>query len=109
MTSGADKPTLEQLVGRCVVLDTSGPLVYIGRLEVLDERGYWLVEADLYDRNEGHSTKDRYVNDACVLERSGARPINRRRVFVERSAIISISALDDVVADGPGASDGWMT
>ena len=94
-----DVNTLDQFVGRCIVLDTQGPLIYIGRLEAHDERGYWLVKVDVHDRDECHSTKEKYVNDACLLEREGARPMNRRRVFVERSAIVSISALEDVLVD----------
>ncbi len=101
-TSGLDTMSraLEQFVGRCIVLDTQGPLLYIGQLEAVEERGYWLVEVDVHDRDEGHSTKEKYVNDASVLHRAGARQINRRRVFVERSAVVSVSALEDVVADG---------
>ncbi len=92
--------SIEEYIGRCIVLDTQGPLLYIGQLEAVEERGYWLVEVDVHDRDEGHSTKEKYVNDASVLHRAGARQINRRRVFVERSAVVSVSALDDVVADG---------
>ena len=106
----ASRPALEGLVGRCVVLDTQGPLVYIGRLEAVDDHGYLLTDADVHDRSEGHSTKEQYVNDAHLLERSGARQMNRRRVFVERSAIVSVSALDDVVADGQPDSPGrWVS
>ena len=97
-------------MGRCVVLDTQGPLVYIGRLEALDERGYWLTDVDVHDRGEGHSTKEQYVNNAHLLERSDARQKNRRRVFVERSAIVSLSALEDVIADGqPDEPGGWLS
>jgi hypothetical protein len=92
--------SIEQFVGRCIVLDTQGPLVYIGQLEAVEDRGYWLSDVDVHDRNEGHSTKEKYVNDASLLHRAGTRQINRRRVFVERSAVVSISDIDDVVADG---------
>jgi hypothetical protein len=92
--------SLARFVSRCVVLDTQGPLVYIGLLESCDERGYWLLQADVHDRSEGHSTNEKYIHDASLLEREGARAINRRRVFVERAAIVSISALEDVVAAG---------
>lgn len=88
---------LDELLGRRVVLDTDGPTVYIGELRAHSERGYWLADADVHDRNEGHSTKEEYINEAYVLERAGSRRMNRRRVFVERSAVISLSALDDVV------------
>ncbi len=102
-------PAIDQLVGRCVVLDTQGPLIYIGKLEAFEERGYWLTEVDVHDRDEGHSTKEKYINDASLLHRAGTRQVNRRRVFVERSAVVSLSALDDVVADGPADEPGkWL-
>ena len=101
--------SLDQFVGHCVVLDTSGPLIYIGLLEAYDERGYWLTDADVHDRSDGHSTNEKYIHDAHRLHRSGARQLNRRRVFVERAAIVSISALDDVLAEGvPENPDRWM-
>jgi hypothetical protein len=100
---------LGDFVGRCVVLDTQGPRVYLGQLEAFDERGYWLTDADVHDRDEAHSTNEQYVNDACLLHRSGTRQVNRRRVFVERNAVISISALDDVIAEGPAGNLGaWI-
>jgi len=109
MTEQPKKPSLDDFLGRRVVLDTQGPRVYIGQLYAYDERGYWLSDADVHDRNEAHSTNEQYVNDACILERSGTRQMNRRRVFVDRAAIISISLLDDVIADGPGSSAGaWV-
>jgi hypothetical protein len=83
------------------VLDTQGPQLYIGVLASYDERGYWLVDADVHDRGDGHSGKELYINDAHLLHKAGTRTVNRRRVFVDRAAVVSISALDDVVAGGP--------
>lgn len=96
---------LGSFVNRRIVLDTQGPLIYIGRLEHLDERGYWLGDADVHDRTDGHSSKEVYVNQAAVLEKSGALNVNRKRVFVERSAVVSISALDDVVSEEHAPAD----
>jgi esterase/lipase superfamily enzyme len=93
-------PSLDEFLNRVVVLDTQGDLVYIGILESLEGNGYWLRHADVHNRSEGHSTNEKYINDATVLDREGARPMNRHRVFVERSAVVSISALTDVLADG---------
>lgn len=102
-------PGLDDFVGQPVVLNTQGPLVYIGQLAACDERGYWLADADVHDRTEGHSTNEQYVNDAYHLDRAGARTINRRRVFVERAAVVSVSLLADVVADGPSPDVGtWI-
>jgi hypothetical protein len=84
-------------LSRRVVLDTAGPMIYIGSLDAIDDRGYWLSDADVHDRSDGHSPKEVYISEAHDLEKGGSRRVNRRRVFVERSAVISVSALDDVV------------
>lgn len=89
--------SLDMYLDKRVVLDTAGPMIYVGVLEAYDDRGYWLAEADVHDRNDGHSTKEQYINQSCELARDGAIRSNRRRVFVERSAVISVSALEDVV------------
>ncbi|MBU0637868.1 MAG: hypothetical protein KKB50_03315 [Planctomycetes bacterium] len=102
--------TLDMFLNRRVVLDTQGPMLFIGQLEGHDDRGYWLTEADVHDRNDGHSTKEVYISHAHDLEKSGGRNVNRRRVFVERHAVISVSALEDAVAeDRPANSESWMT
>jgi small nuclear ribonucleoprotein (snRNP)-like protein len=99
-------PALDNLVNRRVVLDTQGPMLYIGTLEAFEDRGYWLADADVHDRHDGHSTKEVYINEAHVLERTGSRHVNRRRVFIERHAIVSISALEDVVSEMAGEDHG---
>lgn len=104
-----DKPSLDELLKRRVVLDTQGPLLYIGRLLAWDQQGYWLEDADVHDQRDGHASKEEYTNVAHELDRTGARHINRRRVFVDRHAIVSVSALDDVVTDGLADDQGpWM-
>lgn len=87
--------SLGVLVGRQVVLDTAGPVIYLGTLEQVRADGFWLRDADLSDRREGHATKESYVHDA---RREGISP-NRRRVFVFAHVVMSVSALEDVVAD----------
>jgi hypothetical protein len=96
---------LETFLRQRVVLDTQGPLVFIGTLAAVEERGYWLTDADVHDRNDGHSTKEVYVSNARELEKGGSRNVNRRRVFVERSVVASISALADVVFDADNQDD----
>lgn len=94
---GSGEGGLDRFLHRRVILDTPGSMVYIGVLESYDDRGYWLRDADVHDRSEGHSTKEEYISRSFELERTGTRRFNRRRVFVERSFVISISALEDVV------------
>lgn len=106
----APRLSLDALLHRSVVLDTPGSVVYIGRLEAYDAHGYWLSGADVHDRSEGHATKEQYINDAHWLDKSGDRPMNRKLVFVASAAVISISALEDVIADGPPPENpgSWM-
>ncbi len=85
--------TLEAYVGRQVVLDTAGPIVYLGNLKEVTEAGFWIENADIHDSREGHAGKELYVYESKV---GGVRS-NRKRVFVMRSTVISLSALDEVV------------
>lgn len=85
--------SLNALVGREVVLDTAGPIMFLGTLEEVRPDGYWLTDADIRDRSEGHDTKEHY---ACEAKLEGIRA-NRRRLFVAAHVVISVSALDDVI------------
>lgn len=88
-------PGLKTLIGRKVVLDTAGPIMFLGTLKEVQADGFWLENADLRDRNEGHVTKESY---ACEAKLNGIRA-NRRRLFVAAHVVISASALDDVITD----------
>ena len=87
--------SLNGFIGREVVFDTAGPISYLGTLEEIRPDGYWLVDADIRDRGEGHVTKEGYAVEAAE---HGIRA-NRRRIFVFREVVISCSALEDVVVD----------
>ena len=86
--------SLRELIGKHVVLDTAGPMVYLGVLERIEPDGYWLSEADVHDQRDGHAPKELYVMEAKL---HGIRA-NRKRVAVMRSEVVSISLLDDVVS-----------
>ncbi len=86
---------LDDLLGREVVLDTAGPVVYLGRLTACDAEGFWLEDADVHNGQEGHAPREQYLAES---RRDGIR-VNRRRVCVFRHTVISISALSDVAAD----------
>jgi hypothetical protein len=84
---------LAELIGKKVVLDTAGSIIYLGTLEAATAEGFWLTEADIHDRDEGHMTKELYVIEA---KKQGICA-NRQRVLVIRSVVMSVSTLDDVV------------
>jgi hypothetical protein len=85
--------TLDDLVGCEVVLDTAGPIVYLGRLASYSQEGFWLEGADMHNTSEGHAPREQYIVEAA---RDGIR-VNRDKVFVFRYTVISVSALSDVV------------
>ncbi len=81
------------LVGQDVVLDTRGPLVYIGRLARIDEHFYEVQDVDVHDMLESQTTKERYVLEA---RKFGVKK-NRRSVLVRKAEVVSLSRLEDVI------------
>ena len=89
---------LAQLMNENVILDTAGPIVYLGRLVEVTPDAIVLVEADLHDCRDGHAGKEVY---AALAARDGIAA-NRHRVVVMRHVVISVSTLADVVSSGGG-------
>jgi hypothetical protein len=87
--------SLDSLIGREVVLDTDGPMVFIGRLASYDAEGFWLEQADVHNCRDGHAQREQYIAESA---RDGVR-VNRVRVYIFRRAVVGISALTDVVTD----------
>ena len=84
---------LDGFVGKEVVLDTSGPIVYLGRLTSADEAYITLEDTDVHDSTQGASTKEVYILEA---KKHGVRR-NRRRVLIRSNEVISISLLEEVI------------
>ncbi|MCP4589304.1 MAG: hypothetical protein GY842_01030 [bacterium] len=84
---------LREYLDRTVVFDTMGEMVYVGTLEAVADNGFWLTDADVHDCRDGHARREVYLVN-CF--RDGVS-VNRRRVFVLRDTVCSISRLDDVV------------
>jgi hypothetical protein len=80
-------------LGQTVVIDVGGPILYIGRLERVEEKTIVLADADVHDLHESKTSKELY---AIESKKYGIK-INRREVRIARSAVVSLSRLDDVV------------
>ena len=95
MTAGkkSEAEGLKEFVGENVVVDTSTPIIYIGKLESVDDFFLTLVSCDVHDTNEGASTKELYCIEA---KRHGVKQ-NRARVKVRKALVASISLLEDVI------------
>ena len=87
-------PILARLVGREVVLDVSSAYVYLGRLVGGDEKFLTLDEADVHDLRDTATTREEYV----LAARRHGLAANRRRVYVRTGEVVSVSALEDVLA-----------
>src|SRR5687768_6582019 len=83
------RESFDALIGSPVVLDTAGPFIYLGQLLSCSSEGFLLADADVHNTEDGHAPREQYITEAA---RDGIR-VNRTRVFVLRSAVISVSAL----------------
>ncbi len=86
---------LEHMLSEKVVLDTATPILYIGTLAEITDQALVLTDADVHDCRDGHANKEVYLAEAY---RNGVA-VNRRKVVVFRSAVISVSPLAEVVVD----------
>lgn len=84
--------SLDNLIGKEIVLDTEGPMVFIGRLASYDADGFWLEQADVHNCNDGHAHREQYIAESA---RDGVR-VNRARVYIFRRAVVGVSNLSDV-------------
>jgi hypothetical protein len=84
---------LDVFLSQTVILDTQGPLVYIGNLQQITPGALVLADADVHDTNDSRASKDLYLVETRDL---GVR-INRKIVVVMRSQIASVSLLKEVV------------
>lgn len=82
-----------ELLGREVVIDVTSQYVFVGTLADQDEHYFILTNADVHDLRDTTSSREFYVLET---KRLGTRA-NRRRAFVRREEVVSISALDDVI------------
>jgi len=92
-STSSQSQLLESYQGQTVVVDVASPYVFLGTLSDLDPKYVVLTDADAHDLRDTTTTRDLYTLDA---KRHGIN-INRRRVLVDRSQLVSVSLLDDVV------------
>lgn len=83
----------EELVGELVVVDTDGPVLYLGRLAAVGEESLTLEDVDVHNLGDSATGRDKYVIEA---RRLGVRP-NRRRAEVRLERVVGLSRLEDVL------------
>tara|TARA_R110002072_G_scaffold96181_1_gene211687 strand:+ start:425 stop:790 length:366 start_codon:yes stop_codon:yes gene_type:complete len=90
---GSQAEELAAFLGKDVVLDTRGELLYVGRLEHVGDWFLTLVDADVHDLSDSRTRKDVYLIEAA---RFGVKK-NRHQVMVRSREVVSLSTLASVI------------
>lgn len=80
-----------ELHGITVVVDTTGPEIWVGRCDDMDERQILLLDADVHRDGDDGRSKDEYV------ERAASFGVWKKhdRVRIDRRAVTSVRRLGD--------------
>jgi hypothetical protein len=91
----ATRSVWDDLVGQVIVLDVSSPYLIIGRLDRC--QGDWIVlrDADVHDLRDTGTSRETYL----VNSRLHGVHANRRSTWVRLAEVVSISRLEDVLAE----------
>ncbi|MFC1582077.1 hypothetical protein ACFL4W_00930 [Planctomycetota bacterium] len=85
--------SLKDFVGQEVIIDTDTPFLYLGTLAEIADDCFVLKGVDVHDRNDLNVSKEKY---ALETRRHGIKD-NRKRVFVVKDRVVSISLLEDII------------
>lgn len=81
-----------ELHGITVVVDTTGPEIFIGRCDDEDERGLLLNDVDVHLDGEGGRSKEEYVRRAAML----GFWKKHNRLFIPRDKVTSVRRLGEL-------------
>jgi hypothetical protein len=81
------------LVGQVVVVDTDGPVFFIGRLAAAGPEFLSLEDVDVRHQGDTPTSRERYIIEA---RRLGVRP-SRKRAEVRLERVVGLSRLEDVI------------
>lgn len=81
-----------ELHGITVVVDTTGPEIFIGRCDDMDEREVLLVDVDIHRDGDDGRSKEEYVERAA----SFGTWKKHDRVRIDRRAVTSVRRLGDL-------------
>ena len=92
MTGHVFHPGHSELHGITVVVETNGPLTYVGRYDSQDERGVHMLDVGVHDGAEGGS-KDEYVSKSATF---GIRTVHKHLV-VPADQVVRITPLGSLM------------
>ena len=85
--------SVEEFIGKHVVVDVEAPFVYLGRLQAIHDKTLVLKGADVHDLRDSATTREVYDRESRV---HGIQP-NRKTVYIRLDKVVSISPLEDVI------------
>jgi hypothetical protein len=83
------------LHGITVVVETNGPLTYIGRYDSEDAHGVHVLDVGVHDESVG-GTKDEYVRKSAKF---GIRP-DHKHLIIPTEQVVRITRLGSLVSEG---------
>ena len=84
---------MEELKGKEVVLDTDTSYIYVGILLDIHDDCLVMENLDVHDKNDLDMSKEKYILET---RRHGVKE-NRKKVWILRERVVSISLLEDVL------------
>jgi hypothetical protein len=75
-----------------VVVETAGPLTYVGRFDTEDEAGIHLLDVGVHDAASGGGTREDFVRRSA---RFGVRT-DRKHLVVPRAQVSRITRLGEI-------------
>ena len=85
---------LDEYLEQKVVIDLRSSFVCLGTLVGIDDRHLELLDADLHDLRDTHTSRENYV---AAAKATGIKH-NRKRLLIVRDEVVAIARLKDVVA-----------
>jgi len=85
-------PGHHDLHGVTVVLETTGPLTYLGRFDTQDERGMHLLDVAVHDATGGAASKEEFIRRSAKF---GIRA-ERKHVVVRTEEVARIRRLGEI-------------
>ncbi len=81
-----------ELHGITVVVETDGPLTYIGRCHDIDDEKVVLVDVDEHDEGRDEQTKEEFINKAA---RVGIW-VKHKQLVIPRAEVASVRPLGEI-------------
>ena len=85
-------PGHHELHGITVVLETTGPLAYVGRFDTQDDSGVHLLDVAVHDRSDPASSREAFLQRTLKF---GVR-VTRKHVIVPSGDVATLVPLSSV-------------